>query len=111
MAGSQAPVIKGCPTASALGCGGALLLLSGAIAAYNQAVNTLQTLRADLVASSDDVQFNFRDGVEPVYRELVKLLLQGEAGQATQQDDLKQARVLIEDLQLAELQDYFQDAC
>ncbi|MEO0539114.1 MAG: filamentous hemagglutinin N-terminal domain-containing protein, partial [Cyanobacteria bacterium P01_A01_bin.123] len=64
---------------------------SGAIEAYNQAVNTLQTLRADLVASSDDVQFNFRDGVEPVYRELVKLLLQGEAGQATQQDDLKQA--------------------
>ncbi|MEO0489338.1 MAG: CHAT domain-containing protein, partial [Cyanobacteria bacterium J06659_2] len=84
---------------------------SGAIEAYNQAVNTLQTLRADLVASSDDVQFNFRDGVEPVYRELVKLLLQGEAGRAAKQDDLKQARILIEDLQLAELQDYFQDAC
>ena len=83
----------------------------GAIAAYTDAVNALGALRGDLIASSEDAQFTFRDTVEPVYRELVKLLLQGEAGQPVDPANLTQARLLIEDLQLAELQDYFQDAC
>ena len=84
---------------------------SGAIAAYTEAVNALSTLRSDLIASSDDVQFTFRDTVEPVYRDLVKLLLQGDAGQPVDPANLTQARTLIENLQLAELQDYFQDDC
>ncbi|NEQ52194.1 MAG: CHAT domain-containing protein, partial [Leptolyngbya sp. SIO3F4] len=84
---------------------------AGAIAAYTEAVNALDTLRGDLIASSEDAQFTFRDTVEPVYRELVKLLLQDEAGQPVDPANLTQARRLIEDLQLAELQDYFQDAC
>ena len=48
----------------------------GAIAAYTSAVDTLEALRSDLVAISSDVQFSFRESVEPVYRELVSLLLQ-----------------------------------
>ncbi|MEM9213330.1 MAG: CHAT domain-containing protein [Cyanobacteria bacterium P01_F01_bin.150] len=83
----------------------------GAIAAYTEAVNALDTLRGDLIASSEDVQFTFRDTVEPVYRDLVKLLLQSESGQSVDPAQLTQARLLIEELQLAELQDYFQDAC
>ncbi len=83
----------------------------GAITAYTEAVNALRVLRVNLNAASDDVQFTFRDTVEPVYRELVKLLLQGEAGRPDEQANLEQARLLIEDLQLAELQDYFQDGC
>ncbi|MGL5080111.1 MAG: CHAT domain-containing protein [Microcoleaceae cyanobacterium] len=82
--------------------------LSGAIAAYNQAVQTLQSLRRDLVAVSQDVQFDFRDRVEPVYREFVDLLLQPET---PSQEHLKRARQVIEGLQLAELDNFFRDAC
>ena len=42
---------------------------------YADAVDTLQDLRQDLVALSPDVQFSFREQVEPVYRQFVQLLL------------------------------------
>lgn len=80
---------------------------SGAIAAYTEAVNTLKILRNDLVAMNRDVQFSFREGVEPVYRQLVDLLLQVEAGA----DELGQARSVIEGLQIAELDNFFREAC
>lgn len=83
----------------------------GAISAYLDAVAALRSLRGDLSTASDDVRFTFRDGVEPVYRELVALLLEGDMNQAEAANNLKQARKLIEDLQLNEIQDYFQDAC
>jgi CHAT domain-containing protein len=79
-----------------------------AIAAYTGAVQTLQSLRQDLVAIRQDIQFDFRDRVEPVYRELVDLLLSAENPSA---DNLKQARDVIENLQLAELDNFFRDAC
>ena len=82
----------------------------GAIANYTQAVNTLQSLRSDLVTISSDVQFSFRESVEPVYRELVSLLLQPKAEKANQKS-LVQARKVIESLQLAELDNFFRDAC
>ncbi len=81
----------------------------GAIAAYSQAVNTLQSLRSDLVAVSSEVQFSFRENVEPIYRELVGLLLL--PGTASEQSNLIKAREVIESLQLAELDNFFQDAC
>jgi CHAT domain-containing protein len=81
-----------------------------AIAAYTDAVTTLKTLRNDLVAISTDVQFSFREQVEPVYRELVELLLEPRQGDVTQ-DNLKQAREVIESLQLAQLDNFFQEAC
>ncbi|MBD0361330.1 MAG: CHAT domain-containing protein [Coleofasciculus sp. C3-bin4] len=81
----------------------------GAIAAYSQAVSTLQSLRSDLVAVSSDIQFSFRESVEPVYRELVGLLLL--PGKASEQSNLIKAREVIESLQLAELDNFFQEAC
>ncbi|HEY9618432.1 MAG TPA: CHAT domain-containing protein [Microcoleaceae cyanobacterium] len=81
--------------------------LTTATQAYTEAVKTLQFLRNDLVAIGQDVQFSFRDRVEPVYRELVDLLLQPSATQA----ELKQARQVIESLQLAELNNFFREAC
>jgi len=78
-----------------------------AIAAYAQSVQTLQSIRSDLVAISGDIQFGFRESVEPVYRELVGLLLEPNASQ----ENLKQARDVIESLQLAELDNFFRDAC
>jgi CHAT domain-containing protein len=84
-----------------------------AIAAYTEAVNTLQSLRSDLVAINPDVQFSFKESVEPVYRELVELLVQSlpDQGGVTNQDNLKQARQVIELLQLAELDNFFREAC
>ncbi|WP_287312550.1 CHAT domain-containing protein [Moorena sp. SIO1G6] len=78
-----------------------------AIAAYAQSVQTLKSIRSDLVAISSDIQFGFRESVEPVYRELVGLLLEPNASQ----ENLKQARDVIESLQLAELDNFFRDAC
>lgn len=77
-----------------------------AIAAYTEAVNTLKSLKKDLVAINQDVQFSFRESVEPVYRELVDLILQSPTP-----DHLQKARELIESLQLAELDNFFREAC
>jgi CHAT domain-containing protein len=84
--------------------------LQNATTAYAEAVKTLQSLRSDLAAISPDVQFSFRESVEPVYRQFVELLLQSD-GNAPSQDNLKQAREAIEALQLAELDNFFQEAC
>ncbi|HAX76955.1 MAG TPA: hypothetical protein DCY88_14235, partial [Cyanobacteria bacterium UBA11372] len=81
--------------------------IKGAIAAYTEAVNNLKSIRRDLSAVNPDVQFNFRDEVEPVYRQLVDLLLQSEPSQ----ENLLQARNLIESLQLAELENFFRASC
>ncbi len=80
----------------------------GALTAYTVAFETLNSLRADLVATNPEIQFTLRESVEPVYRELVALLLQQEN---PSQDNLKQARQVIQALQLAELNDFFQLAC
>ncbi|MCU0517231.1 MAG: CHAT domain-containing protein [Oscillatoria sp. Prado101] len=81
--------------------------IATATAAYTEAVNALATLRSDLVAINREVQFNFKESVEPVYRELVSLLLAPGAGEA----NLRKARLVIEALQLAELDNFFKDAC
>lgn len=82
--------------------------LESAIKDYTVAFNTLQYLRKDLTSLNPDLQFNFRDEVEPVYRELVDLLLQAKQ---PSQENLKLARNAIEGLQLAELDNFFRDAC
>ncbi len=84
--------------------------IKGAIAAYTESVTTLKSLRNDLVAINPEIQFSFRDEVEPIYRQLVDLLLQSKASQPSQQN-LIQARTVIESLQLAELDNFFRVAC
>lgn len=83
----------------------------GAIAAYSQAVQTLREIRNDLVSSNLDVQFSFRESVEPVYRQFVGLLLEPVQGQPASQENLKKAREVIESLQIAELDNFFREAC
>lgn len=103
----------------------------GAIAAYTAAFNTLQSLRSDLNANNQDVQFDFLQEVKPVYIELVDLLLksnlsddelnslivlnpsitQNKAETQKPQKRLELARQVIESLQLAELDNFFQDPC
>ena len=103
----------------------------GAIAAYTAAFNTLQSLRNDLNANARDVQFDFLQEVKPVYLELADLLLksdlskkdldslilsnpgiaQEKSGAKTSKNRLEFARRLMESLQLAELDNFFQDPC
>ncbi len=78
-----------------------------AILAYSQAVKNLQTIRSDIVAIGSNIQFDFREKVEPVYRELVGLLLESQPSQ----ENLIKARNVIESLQLAELDNFLRSAC
>ncbi|QSJ15146.1 CHAT domain-containing protein [Nostoc sp. UHCC 0702] len=82
--------------------------LPAAIASYDAAIATLESLRSDLVAVNRDVQFNFRDSVEPIYRQSVELLFQEKA---QRQPDLEKVRKRIEALQVAELDNFFREAC
>lgn len=87
-----------------------------AIAAYSQAVKGIETLRQDLVAvnsENSDMQFSFRKRVEPIYRQLVELLVQDvdKLPQETKQQYLEKSRLLIEGLQQRELENFFRAAC
>ncbi|MFK8184882.1 MAG: CHAT domain-containing protein [Phormidesmis sp.] len=97
-----------------------------AIAHYSNAINSLHNLRQDIVAITRDVQFSFRDQIEPIYRDLVELMLppvtaKDVLGQTIDkrssrekenlQNSLEQARHTLEDLQLAELNNFFREPC
>lgn len=87
--------------------------IAAAIVAYDAAIDELQFLRNDLVAVNREVQFSFRDSVEPVYRQSVELLLRPQMtteGQMSEQN-LDKARKRIEALQLAELDNFFRESC
>lgn len=75
---------------------------------YSRAYNDLQTLRKDLASINPNVQFSFRDTIEPVYRNYVSLLLRSDV---PSQEDLKKAQEVIDFLQIAELENFFGDPC
>ena len=81
--------------------------IDGAIAAYDIAFIKLQSLRSDLVSINSNVQFTFKESIEPTYREYVGLLLQKDGNQ----ENLQKARQVMESLQVAELDNFFRDAC
>ena len=80
--------------------------LESSIDAYTASIRTLKSLRNDLAAMNRNTQFSFRDSVEPVYRQAIELLLASPT-----QPHLKQARLTLESLQLAELDNFFRRAC
>lgn len=80
-----------------------------AIAAYTGAVKTLQRLRQDLVAVNPSAQVSFQENVEPLHRALVSLLLAPERDPTS--EELETARETLESLQLAELDNFFREAC
>ncbi|PPT09291.1 hypothetical protein CKA32_006074 [Geitlerinema sp. FC II] len=84
--------------------------LSRSLTAYRNAIATLQSIRSDIIATSQDVQFDFRDSVEPVYRELIALLLNPDTPGEKQQK-LQEVLDVLELLKLAELQNFFGDEC
>ena len=72
-----------------------------AIASYGQAVRILEQVRRDLLVIDMDIQFSFRDDVEPLYRQYADALLRSPH---PSNDTLKTATELIDSLQLAELE-------
>lgn len=78
---------------------------------YQSAIETLQKIRYDLVATSPNLKFQFREEVEPIYRELVDLLLTPMRDQPIPQSQLKQAQTVMDSLRDAELINYFREAC
>ncbi|MEO1393116.1 MAG: CHAT domain-containing protein [Cyanobacteria bacterium J06634_5] len=92
--------------------------IDGAKAAYQQAVDTLETIRNELLVSDRELQFDFRDTVEPVYRELMALQLAEvgpprakQAAPLPPEVTLGAAITTLESLKLAELQNYFGSDC
>lgn len=86
-----------------------------AIEAYQRAVNTLEEIRSDIITSNRDLQFDFRDRINPIYRELAKLRLNQANSQLTEPNtrikQLNFALQTIDSLKLAELQNYFGNDC
>ncbi len=83
-----------------------------AIASYEEALKTLQSLRLDLASINLDQQFSFQQSVEPAYRQLIELLLQPDTdAQEPKQESLVKARKTLESLQTVELQNFFREAC
>jgi len=81
--------------------------IKGAIIAYSEAINNLEKIRSDIAFVNSNVQFSFRESVEPVYRQLVSLLLQDDPTS----NNLLKAQSTIESLQLAELVNFFRSDC
>ncbi|MEH1770586.1 MAG: CHAT domain-containing protein [Nostoc sp.] len=85
--------------------------IKGAIAAYDAAIVSLQSLRLDTTAINSQIQFSFREQVEPVYRQLVESLLQTQGNSNLKSNNLQKARTTIESLQLAELENFLGEPC
>lgn len=92
-----------------------------AIKAYERAIYTLEgSTRADILTANRDVQFDFRDSIEPIYRDLVAMKLSLEtsveaSGKSIEPKDgtsnFSSILKTIDSLKLAELQNYFGDDC
>ncbi|GAB4380392.1 MAG: hypothetical protein Kow00121_36550 [Elainellaceae cyanobacterium] len=91
------------------------------IDAYEQSLATLAALRQDVLTANREAQFNLRETTEPIYRELVELRLQQEQPStvirvtipenAPEQGNISLALSTLDDLKLAELQNYFGNDC
>ena len=79
---------------------------SQAKVAYRQAIASLQSIRGDIAIASQKFQLDFRAQIEPVYRELLSILLASGSP-----SELEEALQVFEALQLSELQNFFGDDC
>ena len=79
-----------------------------AIASYLAALASLEEARSNVITTNLDVRADFKDGVEPVYRELLTILRDP---QEKRPGDLETAREVLERLKVSELQNFFGDNC
>jgi CHAT domain-containing protein len=83
----------------------------GAVSAYRQSIATLNRIKSSLVAGSKD---SFRERIGPVFFELADLLLENVAtieDPAEVERSLRTVRDTIEQVKVAEVQEYFDNAC
>lgn len=69
---------------------------------YESAINSLEQVRGNLLGVNPEIQFNFKDKVEPIYHEYMELLFS--------QDEVKSKRAveIQEKLRLAEIENFLQ---
>ncbi len=93
-----------------------------AIKAYKRSIAILDSIRSDILNANRDLQFDFRDTIDPIYRDLIALQLglktpdtpdsQTPALQSTTPtQNLTTILATMDSLQLAELQNYFGSEC
>lgn len=88
---------------------------SEAVTNYQQAYSILEEIRSDILEADKDLQFDFLDVIEPLYRELAQLRLESASllpvEAETRKKQLTSALETIDSLKLAELQNYFGNDC
>lgn len=89
---------------------------SESLAFYERAYNILEKLRSDILIADRDFQFDFREIIEPVYRQLAELQLElaisnNKISEKTSKLNLDKALITINSLRLAEIQNYFGNDC
>lgn len=80
---------------------------------YEKAISELESVRDNLQSINPDIQYSFRDDVEPVYRGLVDLLLREPPNNIQERNNNQsinetKAQSLINELQLSELENFLQ---
>ena len=80
-----------------------------AIETYQAAIETLDVARKDLLGLTPDLQFSLRDSVEPLYRNLLDLLLSEDTNPVPEnQKMLAQALDIVDLIRLSELENFLQ---
>jgi CHAT domain-containing protein len=82
-----------------------------AIDLYERAIASLESVRSNILVASRNLQFDFRDTVEPIYRQLIELKLEQPLPKPAQAANLTSVLNTANRFQLAELQNYFGDDC
>ncbi|MEM9006028.1 MAG: CHAT domain-containing protein [Cyanobacteria bacterium P01_F01_bin.86] len=94
-----------------------------ALAAYAKSIATLESIRTDILTADRELQFDFRDTVDPVYRQYIELQLamlpestavnKQVTAQVTaiEPPDIATTLETVDSLRLAELQNFFGNDC
>ena len=75
--------------------------------AYERSLITLEQIRPQLAFSAKDIEFDFNESIEPIYRGFLDLLLAGNPST----NDLKKSLKVFEQLQIIQLENIFADIC
>jgi len=88
-----------------------------AVGAYGEAIEHLEDIRSDILTANQDLQFDFRDTVEPIYRSLAALNLEKIPVSEVISQSNEQFKTIdttlqtVDSLKLSELQNYFGSDC
>ena len=84
-----------------------------AISAYRAATANIEHLQQDLIGGNSTIKLSFQQEIEPIYRQLVALLLQDldSLSPRQKQTRLQQSLEAIEALKQKELENFFRIAC